>query len=218
MAKGAPQIQVVSIEDITSQLISTVTSEVASRGIELSPKSIMQVLSIAMEAVEGSPVKGAQQKDLAIKVVLQVAENAGLPEEQLTIIKALVDGGFVSDTIDLVIAASQGKLNVNQAVDVAKGCFTTCFSSIFKKKAPKALPVAATPVAQPTPTAAPTAAQPTTQAQAQAPVTTPQVPTAQPLNAVVTNPTIVVQAPVTATASDIVDVPAATQVTNEAVV
>jgi len=103
-------------------------------GVQLSPRTVMEVLKMAMEAVEGSPVKGAEQKDLAIKVVLEIASNVGLPEDQLTIIHTLVDGGFVSDTIDLVIAASQGKLNINQAQEVAKGCFKTCFGAMFKKR------------------------------------------------------------------------------------
>ena len=133
-AQATPQVKVVSIESITSELVKNVTEQMNGAGIQLSPRTVMEVLKMAMEAVEGSPVKGAEQKDLAIKVVLEIASNAGLPEDQFTIIRALVDGGFVSDTIDLVIAASQGKLNINQVQEVAKGCFRTCFSAMFKKR------------------------------------------------------------------------------------
>ena len=130
----ANQVKVVSIESITKELVNNVTQQMNGAGVQLSPRTVMEVLKMAMEAVEGSPVKGVEQKDLAIKVVLEIASNVGLPEDQLTIIRTLVDGGFVSDTIDLVIAASQGRLNINQAQEVAKGCFKTCFSSMFKKR------------------------------------------------------------------------------------
>ena len=133
-AQATPQVKVVSIESITNELVKNVSEQMSGAGIQLSPRTVMEVLKIAMEAVEGSPVKGAEQKDLAIKVVLEIATNAGLPEDQLTVIRALVDGGFVSDTIDLVVAASQGKLNVNQVQEVAKGCFKTCFGSMFKRQ------------------------------------------------------------------------------------
>ena len=133
-AQATPQVKVVSIESITNELVKNVSEQMSGAGIQLSPRTVMEVLKIAMEAVEGSPVKGAEQKDLAIKVVLEIATNAGLPDDQLTVIRALVDGGFVSDTIDLVVAASQGKLNVNQVQEVAKGCFKTCFGSMFKRQ------------------------------------------------------------------------------------
>lgn len=133
-AQATPQVKVVSIESITSELVKNVSEQMSGAGIQLSPRTVMEVLKIAMEAVEGSPVKGAEQKDLAIKVVLEIATNAGLPDDQLTVIRALVDGGFVSDTIDLVVAASQGKLNLNQVQEVAKGCFKTCFGSILKRQ------------------------------------------------------------------------------------
>lgn len=143
--KATAQVRVVSIESITSELVKNVTEQMNGAGLQLSPKTVMSVLKIAIEAVEGSPVKGSEQKDLAIKVVLEIATNAGLPEDQLTIIRALVDGGFVSDTIDLVIAASQGKLNINQVQEVAKGCFSAC----FKKRAVKNTEQKATPPQQP---------------------------------------------------------------------
>lgn len=134
-----PQVQLISREDLTKQLISNVSEQMKSSGIKLSPKTVMSVLQLAMEAVEGSPIKGADQKDLAIKVVMEIAQLSGLPEDQLTIITTLVDGGFVSDTIDLVIAATQGNLNVNQVTEVAQGCFKACFNRKKNNKNKKAI-------------------------------------------------------------------------------
>lgn len=162
-------VQLISKEDLTKQLVSNVTEQMTASGIKLSPTTVMSVLRLAMEAVEGSPIKGADQKDLAVKVVLEIANSVGLPADQLAVITALVDGGFVSDTIDLVIAASQGKLNVNQVVEVAQGCFGACFRR--KKKNPKQtkslsqlpspVPVPAPAVSsQPTPLPVPTVTTP----------------------------------------------------------
>jgi hypothetical protein len=164
------------MEDITAELIASVSAQVTQKKIELSPKTVMSVLTIAMEAVEGSPVKGPQQKDLAIKIVMNIAENANLPEDQLSVIKALIDGGFVADTIDLVVAASQGKLNVNSATQIAQGCFAKCLPFLMKKAgikmppaalAPETLPQKPSPAATPSPEHAqfPAPAQATSQPQ-----------------------------------------------------
>ena len=172
MPKNQPKVQVVSMEDITAELIASVSAQVNQKKIELSPKTVMSVLTIAMEAVEGSPVKGPQQKDLAIKIVMNIAENANLPEDQLSVIKALIDGGFVADTIDLVVAASQGKLNVNSATQIAQGCFARCLPFLMKKAGLKMPPASAAAVAA-------AAAAPETPPQKPSPAVTPSPTHAQ---------------------------------------
>lgn len=132
MATNAVVTQI-AMDTLVKQIVPDVSKQMADAGISLSPATVMQVLRIAMEAVEGSPVKGAEQKDLAIKIVLEIAEGAKLPEDQLSLIKGLVEGGLVSDTIDLIIDASRGKLNINKAKQVAQGCFAKCFAILFKR-------------------------------------------------------------------------------------
>ena len=124
----------IAMDTLVEQIVPDVSKKMAEAGITISPSSVMQVLRIAMEAVEGAPIKGEKQKDLAIKIVMEIAQGANLPEEHMFLIKSLVDGGLVSDTIDIIIDATRGKLDINKAKEVAQGCFARCFSAIFRRK------------------------------------------------------------------------------------
>lgn len=124
----------IGVDQLVEQLVPVVTEKMATSNIVLSPSTVMKMLRIAMEAVEGAPIKGEQQKELAIKVIMEIATNVDLPEEQKALIKSVVDGGIVSDTIDLIIDATRGKLDINKAADVAKGCFTRLFRAFFRKQ------------------------------------------------------------------------------------
>ena len=112
------------LQGLLQSLVPVVNSAISKAGITVSPNTIMQVVRIAMEAVEGAPIKGQQQRDLVISLVLEVAKNAGLSNEDIMIIQALINGGMMSDTIDLVVSASKGQLNVNQIEKVTRGCLS----------------------------------------------------------------------------------------------
>lgn len=132
-ANAAVLVGQIAMDTLVEQIVPDVSKKMTEAGITISPSSVMQVLRIAMEAVEGAPIKGPEQKDLAIKIVLEIASGANLPENHLILIKDLVDGGLISDTIDIIVDATKGKLDVNKVTEVAKGCFARCFASMFKK-------------------------------------------------------------------------------------
>ena len=73
----------IAMDTLVEQIVPDVSKKMADMGITISPSSVMQVLRIAMEAVEGAPIKGEAQKELAIKIVLEIAHGAKLPEEHL---------------------------------------------------------------------------------------------------------------------------------------
>jgi len=77
-------------------LVNEVTKQMEKKNIEINPNTVIQVLHMAMNAVEGCPLKGDAQKDLAIKVVFEIANNSGLPSDQLALLKELIEGGLVT--------------------------------------------------------------------------------------------------------------------------
>ena len=128
------EVAPVTVESLIGELVPAVSEEMATAGIALSPSTVMQVLRIAMEAVEGSPIKGEEQKELAVKIILELAENADLPDEHKFLIKSIAEGGLINDTIDLVIEATKGELDINKAKKVAKGCFARWMQAFSREK------------------------------------------------------------------------------------
>ena len=93
--------------------------------MEINAGTIVKVLQLAMEVVETSPVKGAAQKELAIKLVRQTIIDAPIADEKEKLLLDIIEQGVLGNTLDLVIMASKGELDVNAIVAVATGCCAT---------------------------------------------------------------------------------------------
>jgi len=95
--------------------------------LEVNADNIMQVLRFAMEVVEVTQLKGTAQRDLALKLVRQVIVDAPVSDEKEQLLLGLVDSGVLTGTIDLIVDASKGELDVNTLVATSKGCLSVCF-------------------------------------------------------------------------------------------
>lgn len=113
-------------------LVKEVTNKMKKEKIELSTDTIINVLRLTMESVELSPLKGKIQKEVAIKVIVELANESGLTPENIEIIKSLAQGELISATIDLVVDAAKGKVNVNEVAKVAGGCLSKIFCCLMK--------------------------------------------------------------------------------------
>lgn len=90
--------------------------------LEINTQTVIAILKMAMEVVEATQLKGKAQKELCIKLVKDIVIAAPLTGPQETLILNMIDSGVLNNTIDLVIDATQGKLDINAAVGVATGC------------------------------------------------------------------------------------------------
>ena len=97
------------------------------------PSTLPVLIGIVMEAIERTIIKGNAQKVFAMRIVSELIDE--LPEgPEKVFMKATAAGGGVEATIELVVAASRGDLNVNQVADVAlKTCAAPCFDYIMSK-------------------------------------------------------------------------------------
>lgn len=100
-------------------------------GEEVNAKTIMTILRFAMEVVEATKVKGAEQKILATKLVRQVVVEAPITDDKEKMLLDMIDEDILGDTIDLIVSASKGELDINAVVEVATGC---CAAFIKSKK------------------------------------------------------------------------------------
>jgi hypothetical protein len=84
--------------------------------------TIMRVLKFAMEIVEATQLKGDEQRKLCIKLVKDVIVAAPLGGKEEQLLLDMIDNGVLDNTVELVVDATQGKLDINAAVGVAQGC------------------------------------------------------------------------------------------------
>ena len=102
------------------------------RNIEVSSKTITQIVKIAMEIVEATKLKGKEQKALVERIVRKIVTDAPLEESKKSIVISMLDEGIVGDVIDLVISATKGELDINTVEEVATGC---CLAFLKSRKA-----------------------------------------------------------------------------------
>ena len=85
-----------------------------------------------MEVVEASEAKGKRQKSLVVQLVKQIVKDAPISDEKEKFLLDMIDNGVLGNTIDLIIDASKGKLDINKVGKCAKTVGVSCFSACFK--------------------------------------------------------------------------------------
>jgi len=103
---------------------------VKTKDTEIDATSVVKVMRMAMEVVELTEVKGKEQKNLATKLVRQIVVDAPITDDKEKLLLDIIDNNILGDTIDLLVQASKGELNINKVLKVSAGC---C-GKIFKKK------------------------------------------------------------------------------------
>ena len=129
-------------EEVANMLIAAafdtslkkLNSALASRGIEITSKTITTVIKISMEIVEATNLKGIEQKILVEKLVRKVVKDAPIADEKEKLLLDIIDEGVVGDVVDLVVAATNGEVNVNAAEKAAVGCCLAILKSRQQNK------------------------------------------------------------------------------------
>lgn len=107
----------------------------------VSPETIITVLQYAMEAVETTTLKGVEKKAAVMQLVRKVVIDAPMEDSIERILIEMIDDGIVSHTIDVIVAASRGRLHLNGVANASKivctnvapqlgKCLSSCFPCI----------------------------------------------------------------------------------------
>lgn len=98
---------------------------------EVNAQSLILVVKYAMEVVELVDMKGTEQREFALRLIKRVIVDAPLNDDDEELCMSMVKSGAVGQTIDLVVDATNGQLNVNSAVRLAENC---CFTFLSSRK------------------------------------------------------------------------------------
>ena len=101
--------------------------------IEITPQTIIKVLRLAMEVVEATDSKGAEQKELVEKLVKQIVIDAPISDFKEKLMLDMINEGILGDMTSIIVSASKGELNINAVAATAGVCCKTCFGSVLKK-------------------------------------------------------------------------------------
>ena len=91
------------------------------KGTPINVTSIHLIIRTVMEVVEGTQVKGSEQKTLALKILRQLFIDFTDDDLESTLI-GLLDSGSIGNLIDLIVDISKGKTNINKVIDTTYTC------------------------------------------------------------------------------------------------
>jgi len=123
-----------ALENVGEELFGTVMDKVKAKSEEigLQPSTLPRIIGLVMEAIEETPVKGEDQLKFAVKVIDVLITE--LPDGSAkTLLQETSASGGIAGTIELVVLASRGELNVNVVLENAGSCITPCCNFFTRK-------------------------------------------------------------------------------------
>ncbi len=90
---------------------------------------IIKFVVLVMELVEDTDVKGKSQKELVLNLVTEVITESQLTDEEKWLYTSILRSENTNNTIDLIIDASKGNLNLNKVKKTAFSCLLSCLKN-----------------------------------------------------------------------------------------
>lgn len=81
---------------------------------------IFHYLKVIIENVERENLKGHKKKELAIRILEDIIKISDLDDAKQTYCLSLIEHGVVGSSIDLIISAASGDLEVNMNIKTAE--------------------------------------------------------------------------------------------------
>jgi len=103
-------------------------------GFELNSHNVIKLLRITIEIVEVVNLKGNEKKLLVIDLVKKFIDESDIDNTEKKICLELITSGTLGETIDLVVDASNGNLNINNVIDLGSSCCAILLKKLLEKK------------------------------------------------------------------------------------
>jgi len=101
--------------------------------ITITASTIHLIIKYVMETVEKTPIKGTEQKDMALRLIRALIVDLTDNEDEKILLK-LLDDGIISNMIDLIVDATRGRLNINRVVTLTSKLISSCVPFLCRKK------------------------------------------------------------------------------------
>lgn len=97
--------------------------------IKITSDNLILILEYVIELVEKvQDIKGNKKKALAIILIKEVVEHSNMEDNEKELCMNMINNGIIGNTIDLVINAANGKLDISQVIqETTNCCLIPCF-------------------------------------------------------------------------------------------
>lgn len=117
-----------NIDLIFINVSTDIKSKLNDVGINI--KTLHIIIKYVMEATEKTPIKGPEQKKFALRIIKELIDNMKDSDDKIVLLN-LYNNDSISNTIELIVAASKGQLGINNVAQVGS-CLWTCIQTLMK--------------------------------------------------------------------------------------
>ena len=114
---------IIKSKNIYDTTLETIKEKVSL--ITIRPSTLYLIIKYVMEEVEKTPVKGPEQKEIALKLIKALIIDLTENEDEKVLLDLLNDG-TIGNLMDLIVDVSKGKININKISKVTIGCIKRC--------------------------------------------------------------------------------------------
>lgn len=100
--------------------------------IDITTTTLPEIIKEGMQIVEKTTIKGTKQREFVIKILRKLFDNLQNNDEKQILFK-LLDNGTISNMIDLVVDATNGKLDINNIVKTTSNILLICLPYLKNK-------------------------------------------------------------------------------------
>jgi hypothetical protein len=126
-----PPLVTTEVDELFNESLQELKGRIVDK--EVNAATLMIILRVSMEIVEATRLKGADQKELAKRLIRQVVVDAPIADEREKLLLDMIDQNVIENTIDLIVAATRGELDINSVQEVVKTCCLPFVSKLVKK-------------------------------------------------------------------------------------
>ena len=126
-----PPLVTTEVDELFNESLQELKGRIVDK--EVNAATLMIILRVSMEIVEATRLKGADQKELAKSLIRQVVVDAPIADEREKLLLDMIDQNVIENTIDLIVAATRGELDINSVQEVVKTCCLPFVSKLVKK-------------------------------------------------------------------------------------
>lgn len=120
--------------DITGIFISAYSSlSINMDGKLIKPNNLILYVKYAMELAELTQLKGAEQKHLVIGLITKLVNESDISPEYKTPCIEFIESGALSQTIDIIVDATKGRLEINKPVSLLKRILLCCLPFLNRR-------------------------------------------------------------------------------------
>ena len=99
----------------------------------IKPENIMIYVKYAMELVELTNLKGAEQKQMVIDIIRKIVKESNLSVENESICLDFIESGTLSQTIDIIVDATKGRIDINKPTSLIKRVLLCCLPFLNRR-------------------------------------------------------------------------------------